>query len=192
MIAICTDIKYPGMVCSTELHLFMHSLHCVCTWLLTITSIIMHRHCLSQTTDMTHMHTSLLSNFSFGDLSIVKHEPIDGVRSRRPVEHVRKMRLFLDPSDHWLPFNRVQTGEGALSSWTVSNWDSVLSKVLSHELIFQYCESGGWSITPRAVQLHSLELNKGVVVPTEHHEPLKWYLVLTGPHGLSPGVFAFS
>ena len=51
-------------VCSTELHLFMHSLHCVCTWLLTITSIIMHRHCLSQTTDMTHMHTSLLSNLA--------------------------------------------------------------------------------------------------------------------------------
>ena len=39
---------------------FVHA-HCVCTWLLTITCIIMHRHCLSQTTNMTHMHPSLLS-----------------------------------------------------------------------------------------------------------------------------------
>jgi len=61
---------------------------------------------------------------------------------------------------------------------------SVLSKDLSHELIFPnhstvlYCESGGWSITPLDVQLHSLELNKGVVVastglPTVHHNKLR-------------------
>jgi len=47
-----------GMVYSTELDLFMHLLHTVGTWLLKITSMIMHRHFLSQT---TLMHTSLLS-----------------------------------------------------------------------------------------------------------------------------------
>ena len=46
--------------------LFVHAFiaHCVCTQLLTITSTTMHRYCLSQTTDMTHMHTSLLSNLA--------------------------------------------------------------------------------------------------------------------------------
>ena len=43
---------------------FVHA-HCVCTWLLTKT---MHRYCLSQTTDMTHI---IVVHFSFGDLSIV-------------------------------------------------------------------------------------------------------------------------
>ena len=48
---------------------------------------------------------------------------------------------------------------------------SVFSQVLRHELIFQYCESGRLL----AVQLHSLELSRGVVVastglPTVHHE----------------------
>jgi len=49
---------------------------------------------------------------------------------------------------------------------------------------------------PLAAQLHSLEvvLNKGVVVvstglPTVH---LKRYLMLMGPHGLTPDVFSFS
>jgi len=31
--------------------------HCACKRLLTITRMIAHRHCLSYTTDMTHMHT---------------------------------------------------------------------------------------------------------------------------------------
>ena len=84
---------------------FVHA-HCVCTWLLTITCIIMHRHCLSQTTNMTHAPL-IVVHFSFSNLSITKREPnFVGVRSRRPVEHAGEMRLFLDPSDHWLPFNR--------------------------------------------------------------------------------------
>ena len=64
-------------------------------------------------------------------------------------------------------------GEG--DSLQLNPQHSVFSQVLSHELIFQYCESGGWSITLLAVQLHLLELNEGVVVastslPTVHHE----------------------
>jgi len=79
------------------------------------------------------MHPSLLSI-----LASAKCEPnFVGVTSRRPVEHVGEMRLFLDTSNQWLPFNRVQTGEG--SFFQLNPRDSVLSQFLSHELTFQYC-----------------------------------------------------
>jgi len=77
------------------------------------------------------------------------------------VEHVGDMRFFLD-ADHWSPFNRVQAGE--LSQVEQSRQETY------HSLP----ESGGWSIRHLAAQLHSLQLNKGVVVastglPTVHH-----------------------
>jgi len=132
-IAICADINGYGVQYRTS---FVHA-HCVCTWLLTITCIIMHRHCLSQTTNMTHAPL-IVVHFSFSNLSISKREPkFVSVRSRRPVEHAREMRLFLDPSDHWLPFNRVQMWEG--NSLQLNPRDSVLSQFLSRELTFQYC-----------------------------------------------------
>ena len=53
-------------------------------------------------------------------------------------------------------------GEG--DSLQLNPQHSVFSQVLSHELIFQYCESGGWSIRPCCSVVHSLDLNRGVAV----------------------------
>jgi len=61
------------------------------------------------------MHTSLLSNL-VSVTSTLKLVPFVGVRSRRPVEHVREMRLFLDLSDIGYHSIRFKWERGTLSS----------------------------------------------------------------------------
>ena len=113
---------------------FVHA-HCVCTWLLTITCIIMHRHCLSQTTNMTHMHPSLLSILA----SVISPSPnVNQILSVEACGACERDEIVY--RSFWplvTIFNRVQTGEG--SSLLLNPWDSVLSQFLSHELTLQYC-----------------------------------------------------
>jgi len=96
--------KYMSMVCVQYRTVHAYISHCVCTWLLTISSMIMHTHCFSQTTDMTHMHTSMLSVLASVTSPFVKREPFVGIRGG-----LWSMWERWDPSDHWSLFNRVQT-----------------------------------------------------------------------------------
>ena len=85
------DIKYmvwcavQNFICSCTYYTL------VCTQLLTISHMIMHRHCLPQTTDRTRMHTSL---FSILASVISPSSHLNYLyRSRRLVEHVGEMRF---------------------------------------------------------------------------------------------------
>ena len=85
------DIKYM-VWCAVQNFICLCTYYTlVCTQLLTISHMIMHRHCLPQTTDRTRMHTSL---FSILASVISPSSHLNYLyRSRRLVEHVGEMRF---------------------------------------------------------------------------------------------------
>ena len=161
-----------SMVCMQYRTVHAFIAHCVCTQLLTISSMIMHRHCFSKNWYDTHA-TSMSSVLASVTSPFVKREPFVGIRSRRPVEDMGEMRLLPDPSDHWSLFNRVQTLTYQYSK------PIVLSQVLSCELTFPCMhalriwtlenKTTGCSVALTWAQLHSLEL-ASTRLPIVHHE----------------------